>query len=165
MRRAGAAIASGGAPAGLQDACGYLKVAPCAGCVRHDQGTSSRSDRGLAFDFGSRSSKRKFELWHRFDPGKCLFYRLEIGWVPNGGGEQPQRKAGRQREILSFPPRPKVHSRPRKTAEFLGFSGPIIGQRDCPHRQCWRSERSCHRTLSSWFFNDLETTWIVVDVD
>jgi hypothetical protein len=43
-----------------------------------------------------------------------------------------------------------------KTAEFLGFSGPIGGRRDCPHRLYWRREKCCKQNLSSWFFNDLE---------
>ena len=47
--------------------------------------------------------------------------------------------------------RAKVHSCPRKTAEFLGFSAPIIGRRDCPRRRCWRSDRSCRQTLSGPF--------------
>ena len=41
-----------------------------------------------------------------------------------------------------------MHSRSRETAEFLGFSGPIIGQRDYRPQASWRTERNCRQTLS-----------------
>ena len=51
-------------------------------------------------------------------------------------GQVNSRRESRASERDFEPPaRPKVHSRPRKTAEFLGFSGPISGRRDCPHRR------------------------------
>ena len=60
-------------------------------------------------------------------------------------------KAGLRRGISRFRPEPKVHSRPRKTAEFLGFSGPIGAQRAGSHRASWRRERNCRQTLSAAF--------------
>ena len=53
--------------------------------------------------------------------------------------------------IPSLQPRPKVHTRPRKTAGFLGFSGPIGGRRECRPKASWRRERNCRRTLSAAF--------------
>jgi hypothetical protein len=89
---------------------------------------SSRSDCGPAFDFGSRSSKRKFELWHRFDPGKCLVYRLEIRWVPNGPSEQPQRRPGvRERFRPSNPSRRCTPGR-QKWPISWAFRGRLLGR-------------------------------------
>jgi hypothetical protein len=54
---------------------------------------------------------------------------LEPRKAPGSEGriEKPPEKAGRQREKdFELPAPAKVHSRPRKTAEFPGFSGPII---------------------------------------
>jgi hypothetical protein len=67
---------------------------------------------------------------------------------PRRGCTAAAEKAGRWRVIPSLRRQSKVHSHPRKTAEFLGFSAPVIGQRDCRPSVSWRSERSCRRTLS-----------------
>jgi hypothetical protein len=51
-----------------------------------------------------------------------------------------RRESRRQRDVSSPRRQPTVHSRPPEMAQFLGFSGPIVGQRDCPHGACWRRE-------------------------
>ena len=104
----------------------------------------------LAFDFRSRSSKRKFEPRHRFDPGKCWFIR------PKSGGyrmAEVNSHGERRSSERDFAPTARAQgAQPfTKTAEFLGFSGPISRRRDCPHGQCWRRERNCRRTLSAAF--------------
>ena len=66
--------------------------------------------------------------------------------VPNGPSEQPRRKPGVRERFRASGRQPKVHSHPRKTAQLLGFLGPIIGQRECRLKASWRSERdSNHR--------------------
>jgi hypothetical protein len=45
-----------------------------------------------------------------------------------------------QRGIPGLRPHPEVNNWPPKIAEFLGFSGPIIGQRDVPSKASWRRE-------------------------
>jgi hypothetical protein len=90
MRRASAAIASGGScwmPAATSRS-------PLVEVVSRTTKGRARRRARLASDFRSRSSKRKFEPRRRFDPGKCLVYRSEIGLVPNGPSEQPRRKPG-----------------------------------------------------------------------
>jgi len=52
-------------------------------------------------------------------------------------------------EVTTLGTHPKVHNRLPKTAECLGFSGPIIRQRDCRPKASWRSGAHCHLTFFS----------------
>jgi hypothetical protein len=65
--------------------------------------------------------------------------------------EKPRRNAAVGEGFRTWPPSSEVNSRPRKAAEFLAFSGPIDGQRDCRPQASWRSERTCRPTLSGAF--------------
>jgi hypothetical protein len=70
-------------------------------------------------------------------------------WVPNGRGEQPRRRLAVREAFSGLRPHPEVNSWPRKTAEFLGFSGPIFGQRDGRGKASWRREAHPPRTFFS----------------
>src|ERR687896_318296 len=104
----------------------------------------------IRFELMSRPPKRNCKLGVCHRSSKQLIYVEKAKWVLTGPSEQPQRKPG-VREISSFRPQLKVHSCPRKTAEFLGFQGPIAGQRECRPKASWRRERNPGRTLSAAF--------------
>ena len=79
----------------------------------------------LAFGFRSRLSERKFEPRHRSNPGKCLMYRPEIGWVPNGRGEQPERKPGVRERFRASGRSSRctaIHEKPPNSWAFQGRS-------------------------------------------
>jgi hypothetical protein len=67
--------------------------------------------------------------------------------------EKPRRKAGCQRGIPRLRPHAEVNSRSPKMSELLGFSGPIIGQRECRPKASWRREAHSPLTFFSLDFD------------
>jgi hypothetical protein len=110
------------------------------------------------FDFSTRSSKRNPKTAARESCHNQLTCNGFWKWVPNGPSEQPQRNPDVRERFRASGPKLKVHSRPRKTADLLGFSGPIIGQRECRPRASWRREAHSPRTLFSLGF-DTRSSW------
>ena len=148
MRRASAAIASGGS---CRMPAATSRSALCAGCVPARPKGRAPVGLRLAFDFRSRSSKRKFEPRHRFDPGKCLVYRPEIGWVPNGPSEQPQRKPGVRERFRASGASPRCTAVREKRRDSWASAGRSAGGETCSPRASWRRERNCRQTLSAAF--------------
>ena len=82
---------------------------------------------------------------------------LEVcGLEPLLRWQHPTRGMLRPEEFVPFAERNRlIQCHAQKMAEFLGFSGPIGGRRECRPKAYWRRERSCGRTFSVRDFNGL----------
>ena len=86
-----------------------------------------RSPSWLCFDLASRLSKRNFELGVGPTSGNSLLRQEKFEWVPNGRGEQPQRKPAFGEGFRVGADRARSTALRLKMAEFLRFSDATSG--------------------------------------
>ena len=124
------------------------------------RGPRARERGGLAGNHGPPHWQASSAGETRLTRVVSRYPRLRDGRLGRPVPPAPTPPAGTQLFRVCAGPARSTASR----SESPGFSGVFRGRRAGSALASWRREKSCRQTFSSWFFKDLETTLVLVDV-